>query len=610
MTTSLVVILVLGLLAGLGLLLAGLCVRKGDHLKCARCSYNIEGLSGGACPECNANLDEPKGIVKGDRSPWLIAFGLAVLLLGAVVWGAAYFNGTSLDQHKPIWVLRAELALVNDEGDQRIADELRRRLFDVKTSRPEQQRIAALALAQARGKFTDHFSSLLTDCALAGVVDADRAEPYMHELLERWSADWLLSKEGRGRSLELGALIQCCGIELESLRPIVRQGLQWAAEDWPENRTPSRQQLVRVYESLLRFWWNSPSSPGRLTTEYLNTLLADAPVVKLTTRPRVEADARFLPYQITRTTPPIAMAPGEMVQIKENIVGVRVVQNGRTLLDRRETQGGMTARYSQHAGHVTSRGVQGSSIRVEDIEPGEVTIEVDIRFSVVMGDEKISGSRGVPDLDPKQSTTVIDRTITLRSTTQVVQPGADEITLRMPGDGDTPDPSKLLEWFAFSPLYYDTSAPSDSSGPWSLSVGRSEGSKFQDRRHDLPIPEIDIAYRVMATQDDTEWEIGRIVNRDVFHLSHGHFQLVSPPLTPMRTNAAGEYEWGIPVPDFERPVRLRLEPAPELAHTSVDMTSIYGVTIDLGSFDIIPVQFWRRAQQSRDELSPAPILSE
>jgi hypothetical protein len=50
--------------------------------ECPVCSYNLRGLKGGACPECNAELHLQVGSVNLHPGPWILAIVSFALALG------------------------------------------------------------------------------------------------------------------------------------------------------------------------------------------------------------------------------------------------------------------------------------------------------------------------------------------------------------------------------------------------------------------------------------------------------------------------------------------------------------------------------------------------
>ncbi|RNC80841.1 MAG: hypothetical protein ED559_03290 [Phycisphaera sp.] len=587
------VLLTVLLFAGLSMLFAGLHIRRGDRPRCASCSYDLSALIPDDCPECNEDLSEPRGIVRGDRRPFLAGFGLVVVLLSVVGFGIGFLGGATLDQRKPVWLLDVELSLVNEQGEERIKEELRRRLFDTATGIGEKHAIADLALRRARTAYSEPMSLLLADCAMSGVVDAEKADPYMRELIALWSSDWLLTEEGESRSIELRALIESCGIELEALSRIISEASALGIRVSPHDRTPSQEHIIQSCELLLMNWWRSPSSPGELTDNYLRTLFKDAPVAKLTARPAINAQFGKLPYRLEYAYPPVQMADGEAVRLSCSIESVRVNQGNQIVYEQTQSQGGFS-RTHHHAFRLLSTwGAMGTGILVEGIEAGPGNIEVVLKFSIDRGDGDV----------------VLERSVTVEDSFEAVRSGEDKIAL-VSSELAGVTPSQLLEWFHFTDLYYSTPDPFGSQGPWSFGYGRSDVWRVDLIPHDKPTPEFHAAWRVLANQGDTEWDIGTIRLFDVLSLRRSFFQTVVPTRTPMRTSESGSSEWATLRPDFNRPVRLRLEPDPDLARLSVDIHEIFGEPIELGNFMIVQTDQFMRAQNDGEKLKPAPILSE
>ncbi len=590
MPLPLAVILTVLLFAGLSMLFAGLHLRRGDRPRCASCSYDLSALIPDSCPECNEDLSEPRGIVRGDRRPLLAGFGLVLVLLSVAGFGIGFLGGASLDQRKPVWLLDVELSLVNEQGEERIKEELRRRLFDNATGIGEKHAIADLALRRARSAYSEPMSLLLVDCAMSGVVDAEKADPYMRELIALWSSEWLNTEEGEDRSLELFALIESCGIELEALTSIISDTTDLAIRVSPDDRSPQQEWVIMACESLLHNWWLSPSSPGALTDSYLRTLFKDAPVARLTARPAIDAQFGKLPYEFAYVHPPVPMAEDETFQLAFSIEGVKVSQRDQVIYEQKETRGGYSRTY-HHSFPKTTWGSLGTALPVKGIETGPATIELVLKFSIDRGDGDV----------------VLERTVTVQDAFEVVPTAEDKIAL-ISSESAGVTPSQLLEWFNFTDLFYDTSDPFGSRGPWSFGYGRSDVWRVSLIRHDRPTPEFNAAWRVLAVQGDTEWDIGTIRLSDVLSLRRSFFQTVVPTRTPIKTSESGPSEWAIPKPDFQRPVRLRLEPDPDLARLSVDIHEIYGEPIELGEFMIVQTDRAMRAQEDQENLQPAPIL--
>lgn len=327
-----------------------------------------------------------------------------------------------------------------------------------------------------------------------------------------------------------------------------------------------------------------------MTDSYLRTLFKDAPVARLTARPAIDAQFGKLPYEFAYVHPPVPMAEDETFQLALSIEGVKVSQRDKVVYEQKEAQGGYSRTY-HHSYPRIAWGAMGTAIPIKGIEAGPATIELELKFSIDRGDGDV----------------VLERTATVQDAFEVVPAGEDKIAL-ISSESAGVTPSQLLEWFNFTDLYYDTSGPFGSRGPWSFGYGRSDVWRVSQIRHDRPTPEFNAAWRVLAVQGDTEWDIGTIRLSDVLSLRRSFFQTVVPTRTPIKTSESGPSEWAIPKPDFQRPVRLRLEPDPDLARLSVDIHEIYGEPVELGEFMIVQTDRAMRAQVDQEYLQPAPIL--
>lgn len=141
-------------------------------------------------------------------------------------------------------------------------------------------------------------------------------------------------------------------------------------------------------------------------------------------------------------------------------------------------------------------------------------------------------------------------------------------------------------------------------------MGRAGALEQNLSRHDLPVPVVDIAFRVVATQGEQQWNLGVLRLKDVFELSSNAFIPVYGQRTPIRLGPDNVRIWDQPTPDFDQPVSVTLVPDPELAWESFDMTAIFGETIELSAFEIVRTEVHHRALRSQSELAPAPILDE
>lgn len=607
MPTWAVVVIALFGCVGFVLVVLGLAWRRGDTPRCARCSYDLTSLDATNCPECNADLTREKGIVRGQRRYGLAWMGALMLFMGGVVFAGTFLTGPKFDQRKPLWLLDLELRLVEEPGEFRIKEELRRRAFDTKRSFAERQAIANLALREAQNRDSKHMRDLLSDCAMSGVVDCVKADPYMRELLDMWSSEWLATERGDHEALVLAYLIQCCGIEQEALRGVVRDALDWSVATLPTEWTPTEEYRINQAGLLLESWRNSPSSPGRATESYARELLLDAPAVALEVRPIVRADIR-VPVRVHAVYPPILLGETDRIQIASRIESYRVTQDGEIVDERVSPLSGMKREYRGTPARKFTNQPEQLMLQTEHLRPGPATAHLSYRVIISLPQTEAETFHTWEPFDDDSSAALIDRTFELSETFEVV--GEDhEITMWSPSvRGSEISPEMFLRLLGFSPLYYDTTPPYGWSGLWALAVGRDPESSFYWRHHDVPRPDVDLAYRVVATQGENEWSIGTLRISDVFDMTMGAFHSVRGNAPAMRPDGQGGYEWDLPEPDLDRPVSLKLVPFPEAAWGSMDITSIYGETLELGEFEIVPVEDPQQALRSRGELAPAPIL--
>ncbi len=103
--------------------------RVGDEPRCRRCRYDLSGRSDpDRCPECGANLTEPRAVVVGlrRRRPAVISIGLLLLLAGGSTIGVrSYVASRNLDWRSfaPVSVL----VFIGEWGDAAAAAELMNR---------------------------------------------------------------------------------------------------------------------------------------------------------------------------------------------------------------------------------------------------------------------------------------------------------------------------------------------------------------------------------------------------------------------------------------------------------------------------------------------------
>ncbi len=608
MSLPLTILLLLVIFAGLSLQFAGLYIRRGDRPACRKCGYDLTSHQPTNCPECNADLTHSDAIVRGVRRPRLIWFGTSMLLVGGLALTYLLVRSPGFDKHKPVWLMRAEMVVVNDEGDERIIKELTRRVQKGGVNPDEARAIGRLAVdlvgaAEPKASAYD----LLKFSALVGGVSAEEAAPIMLDLIGQWTDEMRAERSfAHGNYLHrevLGALIRSTGLDLEKLRPVIQQGTEASVKKEPDYAFAS------MCSQLLWNWWESPSSPGIVTHELLTQLYQDAPELRLEVRPNVTKELGLVPYKFRYALPPNVGNEGDMVVFSERVERLLVRQGDRVLMPKYASFGGssQTRQASRRMGYIV--GTSSTAARIEGLQPGPAELEIEVHVKVIAGkqpegEESPSGDM-VNELPP-----VIDRTITITAPFHVVSAGEDEVRLLKPGEEDAPQPEVVLENLRVSPVYYSSAPPFGSQGPWALKIGLASLSHDQRGQEQWMWPKIDVAYLVIAEQGDHVWELGHLIRRDLLQARY-HAMPVSGTLVPTRVGASGEREWAQPVPDFDQPVRIRLLPDEDRARQTIDMDTIYGVELDLGLFAIERTEDRSSIHQIQDyELRPVPALAD
>lgn len=598
------------LIAGLSILLTGLFLRHGTRPSCRACGYDLSALAPARCPECNADLAARGAIRIGDRRKPLVRVGAAIAMLALAGLIYTFVHAPGLDQRKPLWLLRAELAMVNTKGQERVVQELQRRLSSQATPLRERIAIGSLALNRA---FGDSPSSAMYDlffaAARAGALPPKRAEVHARELLVRWP-DNLIQNRARSQDKSLhanmlGSLLSAAEIEFDAVQPVIDQCLSRMTTNLPDH------DFAQLSATILRGWSDSPGAPAIATDDFLLQLYQDSPRLSLETRGRIEDISDIIPFSVHVAVPPALCTKDDGIYVGVRPVKVKILQHDRPIYEEGVRLGGaiMQLQGDQRYPRFESGGF-GTGLTVNGLSPGPAELLMEVRTVIVRDDGLTNSGVSLDDLfDPAKSHILIDRTATLRAELNIVPAGGDTVALLVPGEGDTPTARAVVERLRFTPLRYSTEQPFGSQGPWYF------GWKLIPLRHDLLAqadwlwPKVDLSYRVIAEQDDLSWNLGTITARDVMRRG-SDFTPMAQRRTPARRTESGTLEWTEPAPDFNRPVRIRLMPAPELARRTVDVTSIFGGELDLGQFMVLPVEGQQSEYSYSDADNPAPILSE
>lgn len=607
MSLPLIVLLLLVTFAGLSMQFAGLYIRRGERPSCRKCSYDLSTHLPANCPECNADLVEAGAIALGERQPKLAWIGSVVLVVGVLSLAYVMIQSPKLDQLKPIWLLRAEMAVVNDQGDERILTELGRRVQTVGVSTRERNAIGRLAVnLTSKPESNASAYDLLKLAASARAITPEQAEPIILKLIEQWSAE--LRSEDRfahGSYVHrevLGALIESVGIEIDKLRPVIEAGNKAAALPQPDFA------FTTMCSQLLWNWWESPSSPGTLSHDFLTSYYEGSPEIRLEARPKVTRELGKVPIRYWFALPPLLGGETDAARFSEEIKSIRVRQGDRTLEPTHSYFGSSSQTRPVSRSQRFMTGGSGTTAPIEGLEIGPAELIVELHIKLVVGQipagSEFSGE--LADIFPP----IFDRTIELRTDFEVVSAVDDGVTLRMPGEEGVPDPGVLLENLRVSPLLYSTAPPFGSEGPWAFIIGTAPVSHEFRGQEQRIWPEIDVAYLVIAEQDGNVWDLGYLVRKNLLQDRH-HPSLLWGTLVPTRVGDSGKREWAMPVPDFEKPVRIRLLPDPDRARQTIDMHSIYGVEIDVGLFEIEQTEDRSSIHRIQsDELRPVPALTE
>lgn len=604
------IILLILLLAGLATLSSGLILRRGTRPSCRRCAYDLSALTPARCPECNEDLAAEGAIRLGDRRKRLAWSGAAVAILALLGLAYMLIQSPAFDRLKPVWLLRAEMAVVNDAGDERVIAEFRRRIADPSVPLGQKWAIADAALdAIESGEAPISRYDLLIDAARAGAVPAERALKILDELVDTWPLETPTERQfPHGQYIHkdlLIAMIHSTPVDFERVRPIYDEGLRKIQKS---EQVPDFNRL-KLNGEIISSWWGSPGAPSIASDEFLSALFRNAPLVTMRTRETITSDAAVFPIELQIVNPQLIADESVEIVVAERVESISLTQNGQELYDDRRPHPAMSATYRGRQWFSHSVTSTSENIRVKGLKPGKAELVVVVRSAISRREIDAAFPRNSNDLfDPTKSRIITDKTVTLRADLDIRPPGGDPILLLTPGEGSTPTTETVLEHLRFTPLRYSTAKAWGSSGPWHFSWTMAEIR--HDLRSNIERLSPDVAFRVVAEQGETTWTLGSVVTRRLFHHLPGYAAPLSTGPVATRRSESGIFEWAQPRPDLTRPVRVRLVPDPDLARRTVDMHAIFGVGLDLGLFEILPVEGEHLSQEFQDATLRAPILSE
>ncbi len=609
MSLLLIVFLIIVISAGLAMQFAGLYFRKGNRPSCRKCAYDLSTHLPENCPECNAQLTQDGAVALGERRKRLAWLGTLVLAVGVLSLAFLSLQSPNLDRNKPLWMLRVELMVANDLREESIASELKRRFWDPAINARTQRKLAHIASERVSNLTdADSFYLLVDDAANKQVIPPQNADALIRAILLKWpKPDQYVPQSFPAVYLAeaLSALIANYGIEFEALEPVIRDGLELG--DTGRSQNESRRASV---SAVMQAWWASPAAPETPTALQLQALFGDSPSIALRTRPRIELDSKLIHYEIGQSARVVlAGAPRDLAFAISQTDDIRVYQ-GENVLHPKSTAGAEHTLILNGQSPTTAvNSTSGASLSIQGLTPGLARIEIDVR-SAAMAYDPASKKRVRAPWDERfdPGTTVLrDRLMTLQAEFEVVPPGGDAIELLTPGEGDVPSVRSMLESLTVSPLYYEESPGSGSPGPWQLYFHPAHTRHDQLAQIDTIWPDLDVAFRVVATQGEHTWQVGTLTARNILRNRFSD-QTVNPTKTPTRMSESGQRAWDQPAPDLTEPVRLRLVPDPELAQETVDITAIYGGELDLGAFNAIPTVVPFRLPSGYETLTPIPSL--
>ncbi|MEM1072767.1 MAG: hypothetical protein AAGH71_08100 [Planctomycetota bacterium] len=562
-------LLLSGLLLGIGLLIAivGRAWRCGRHPVCRGCGFHLAGLNApSACPECGRDLTRRRAIATGDRRRWPVPAGLVLVALGVLSLGYALIDNPAMDPRKPVWVLAAEHRLFGQARENRLLDEIERRVAAVPETEAERRQLAEFVFAvTAAADLDPRWHGRAIAAIQQGLIDADRASERAARLLQQYAG---LPAESVGR-------------------------LQNAMERYAEPPTPSEDAIIPLLErveaefavaeaageSEIDRWMVSPAravlsawmqtNHQRVSQATLDRIIGDFEGLAFRAK-ALSVRGDRLPLEIEMM--PRLLAYGEPLWLHSRVLEVRV--NGEPIDhagERRSTSGIFGV--GNRAGRSTLRFARAVP---PSTHLGEVGVEVDVEIAVSFASE--------PSDRPPPG-----RVFTRSSTFRLVEAGE---AVEWAQSDDPDGHRRALESIGVVGVTYFTGQ-----------------SAVQARRWHFPLrvfnPPYDIAHALWAEQGDHRWRIGEITVR----AGANAMTTLSGPLDRL-VNRDGRVVNETVHPDLTRPVRIVLEPEAAIALRQVDTARPWGARIDLGSFDISETDQWTGFGVSSDMFRPPPALAE
>lgn len=192
--SMMLVVILLGsfFVMGLGLLIAGLRGKRiDDHPWCRKCKFDLFGspADAEACPECGADLTQPKAVRIGQRRKrrGVIASGVVLLLLvGGFIAVTAWTASSSFDWNtiKPVWWLAMDGESANQSSATAALQELLRRQSNKSLSQSQVNALVDRALAYQADTTKPWYSQwgdLLEAAQQTGNVPAAKWKQYLEQ---------------------------------------------------------------------------------------------------------------------------------------------------------------------------------------------------------------------------------------------------------------------------------------------------------------------------------------------------------------------------------------------------------------------------------------------